>query len=470
MTKTGTEELNALFDRGAKLYGAGRTTAAASVYRKAAILAPDDPTVRYRLATALWHGEHRAEEALAELKALAESYPGNGSIHLAIAQIANSLGQQEEAAEAAEQALADDSGLTTAWIELVNASKAGAREALGERLRQALGQPGLTEKAERDLTFALGRLVDQEGDAIAAFEHFQIGHGLASGHWSGDADRRAAKRLQELFTPDLLEARAGQSDPDDRMIFIVGMPRSGTSLLDRMLAAHPQVTSVGETTGVGDVWQLLQNRIGKDAVAGAYCDALDSRMLKSAARAYFDAIGPRLHDASALRVIDKMPPNHLFAPLIALMFPGARIILMRRHPLDVGLSCYKAGFGFGFDYANDLATMGEAYRLFADLTSRWHELLGARLFEVRYETLVTEPEQEIARVLEHCGLAFDPICAAPPQGGGLIKTASVAQARQPITARSVGQWRKVEEQLGPMIAAMGGMDWIEAHVADVNGC
>lgn len=424
--------------------------------------------MRYRLAMALWHGEHRAEEALAELKALAVSFPGNGSIHLAIAQIANSLGHREEAAGAAEQALSDDPDLTTAWMELVNASRTDARDALGERLRRALAEPDLAEKTQRDLRFALGRLLDQEGDAVAAFGQFQAGHENSPRRWNGDADRRGAEKLQKLFTPALHEARVGQGDPDNRMIFVIGMPRSGTSLLDRMLASHPGVTSVGETTGVGDVWQLLQKKIGVNADAGAYAEVLDGRMLKSAAKAYVDAIGPRLHETSARRIVDKMPPNHLFAPLIALMFPRARIILMRRHPLDIGLSCYKAGFGFGFDYANDLATMGEAYRLFADLMVQWRNLLGSRLFEVHYETLVTEPEQEIAQILEYCGLAFDPACAAPPEAGGLVKTASVVQARQPINTRSVGQWRKVEEQLRPMITAMGGMEWIKAHAADVR--
>jgi hypothetical protein len=99
---------------------------------------------------------------------------------------------------------------------------------------------------------------------------------------------------------------------------------------------------------------------------------------------------------------------------------------------------------------------------------QWRNLLGSRLFEVHYETLVTEPEQEIAQILEYCGLAFDPACAAPPEAGGLVKTASVVQARQPINTRSVGQWRKVEEQLRPMITAMGGMEWIKAHAADVR--
>lgn len=462
------DDLTALLERGATLYSAGRTTAAAWIYRKAAELAPQDPTVRFRLAMALWHGEHRAEEALVELKALAVSYPGNGSIHLAIAQIANSLGEREEAAGAAEQALADDPGLTTAWMELVNANSGIQRDVLGNRLHRALTQPGLTDKARRDLLFALGRLLDQEGEGVAAFEHFQAGHALSPRRWNGKADRKTAARLQQLFSPDLMEARSGKGDPDERMIFVIGMPRSGTSLLDRMLAAHARVTSVGETTGIGDVWQLLQKKIGADADAATYGKALDSRMLKSATKAYFDIIGPRLHEPSASRVVDKMPPNHLFTPLIALMFPNARIILMRRHPLDIGLSCYKAGFGFGFDYANDLATMGETYRLFADLIAQWRVVLGARLFEVSYETLVTEPEQEIARVLEHCGLAFDPACVAPSRAGGLIKTASVVQAREPINARSVGRWREVEEQLAPMIAAMGGMDWIEAHAGDVR--
>jgi len=160
-----------------------------------------------------------------------------------------------------------------------------------------------------------------------------------------------------------------------------------------------------------------------------------------------------------------MPANYLFAPLIALMFPNARIFLMRRHPLDVGLSCFEAGFGFGFGYATDLADTGRAYRLFADIVDRWRGLLGDHLVTVRYETLVTAPSEQIARVLDHCGLAFHPDCAAPPADGGLVKTASVAQVREPVTDRSVGRWHRFEADLQPMIDAMGGMAWIETHDA-----
>ncbi|MBN33862.1 MAG: hypothetical protein CMM46_03630 [Rhodospirillaceae bacterium] len=174
--------------------------------------------------------------------------------------------------------------------------------------------------------------------------------------------------------------------------------------------------------------------------------------MHSAARFYFEAIAPRIHDDKASRIVDKMPVKHLFAPLIA---------LMRRHPLDFGLSCFQAGFGYG--YASDLADTGRAHRVFADIMDRWHALLGSRIHAVRYEKLVSNPADEIARRLEHCGMAFHPDCAAPGEQGGLIKTASVTQVCRPISDRSVGRWKRCEDELAPMIEAMGGMDWIQRH-------
>jgi len=157
-----------------------------------------------------------------------------------------------------------------------------------------------------------------------------------------------------------------------------------------------------------------------------------------------------------------MPANHLFVPFLRLIFPRAVIVHMRRDPLDTALSCFEAGFAFGIDYAARFDTLGQAYRMYADLMAEWTALPGVRLRDVVYERLVDDTGTVLRGVLSQCRLAWDPACLAPAVGGQ-IKTASVTQARAVVNTRSVGRWRVHAERLAPMIAAMGGAAWVEAE-------
>jgi len=282
MAAEDSNDLDALLDRGARLYSAGRTTAAAAVYRKALEQAPDDPTVRFRHAMALWHGEHRAEEALSELLSLAESHPGNAPVHLAAAQVFNSLGRRGEAAQSAEAALLADPATSSAWHELALAHDPADGDALRARLEEALSRDGLEDRARRTLHLALARVLARAGDDRGAFAEHLRANRLATRRWSPDGDRAVADRLAAIVTPNLLARCADDGHPDDRLIFVIGMPRSGTSLLERMLSAHPDVVGVGETTAIGDVWRALNEQIGSDTPPEAFAQALDRRMLESA--------------------------------------------------------------------------------------------------------------------------------------------------------------------------------------------
>lgn len=450
------QALQKLLDQGARLYGAAHTAAAAKIYRQALKIAPKDPTVRLRHATAIWHGENRAEEALAEVRDLRRAYP-QAVLFATEGLILGSLGRFDEAAVAARAALKADPTHTSAWLDLSTAISAGdAPGAVGD-LRAAMSDLKATPQMRRDMHFAMARLLRKTGDRDAAFAQTVLANDLVDQKWNTASEVAFRNELRQIFTPDLIEAQHGHGLPDDRMIFIVGMPRSGTTILERMLLAHPDVGSAGETTAAGRTFMRLREQVG-GTVEGVRKN-LTSGNLKAMAKAVLDDVEARLGAERPKRIIDKMPANDLFVPLIGLMLPNARIIHMQRHPLDTGLSCYEAHFAFGLDYAAQLDSLGEAYRMNAELMQDWKALQKPAIHQVRYEHLVAEPETTLRALLEHCGVGWDPACLHPSQSGA-IKTASVDQARSELNSRSVGRWRDYADKLDPMIKAMGGMDWV----------
>ena len=323
--------------------------------------------------------------------------------------------------------------------------------ALDVRTGLVVGECLPRHRAKEFLRFL--RKIDRADDA---FEAMAASNALAPGRWNAEWEGKFADGLRAVFSPDRMRRLRGTGHADGRMIFIVGMPRSGTTLLERLLLSHPDVASAGETPIIGSLHGQLMAQSG----AGGIAEALTPDVLRSMAAAYLQGVSARAPEA--LRVIDKMPANYLFVPLIRLMFPRATILHMRRHPLDVGLSCWEAGFTFGQDFASRFETMGAAYRLYARLVQDWAALPGVRISGVRYEELVVQTGKVMHSVLASCRLPWNPACLHP-SADGQIKTASITQARAPVGAQSVGRWRRFEDRLQPLIEAMGGMAWVEAE-------
>ena len=455
MTTPGLKEL---LDRGAKLYAAGHSAAAADIYRKALKLAPDDPTARLRHAIAIWHGEDRAEEALAEIRDLARTFP-QAAVLAHEGLILNSLGRFEEGAEASRRAVEADPDYSSAWLDLATGVSAEDAPALAAELKAMLATDP-PQKIARDLNHALAQTLRKTGDHDAAFAACSEGNRLTQNRF--DAAREAAfhETLRAIFDHDLIDRLKDQGSPDERMVFISGMPRSGTTLLDRMLGAHPVVASVGETTTAGALFNQLYAQTGRtrDGVQ----KSLTGPVLLQMAQAFLRQTLPRLRGQQVARIIDKMPANTLFWPLIALMFPKATILHMQRHPLGTCLSCWEASFAFGLDYAADMTTLGQAYRQYADLTDHWNSLLGDRVYPVIYEDLVADPGTVMQRVVARTGLPWDSRCLAPDTSGP-VKTASVSQVRAPVGTGSVARWEAFQDRLAPVVEAMGGRDWMEAR-------
>jgi len=249
--------------------------------------------------------------------------------------------------------------------------------------------------------------------------------------------------------------------PSTRPIFVLGFPRSGTSLVEQILAAHPEVFAAGELQELRRIWRELVKTRGRGRVAGlAQLTQVD---VNAAADRYLAAL--EALDSKSPRVTDKMPHNFEQLGLINLLFPHARVIHCIRSPLDTCLSCYATQFGLAHTYAADLTTLGRAYAQYHRLMAHWRAVLDVPMLDVRYEDLVADLDTHARRIVEFAGLPWDAACLRFYDTERAVTTASVAQVRTPIYTTSVGRWKTYAQSLEPLRLALvaGGVPLSEAH-------
>ncbi|HUQ51976.1 MAG TPA: sulfotransferase [Gammaproteobacteria bacterium] len=355
------------------------------------------------------------------------------------------------------EALRRDPTYHRAWSSLAQVARAPLTPADVATLERALEQPGLDADAELHLCHALAKQHEDEGRYDAAFRLLERGKrrkaaALGYGFAADGSLFAAAARL-----PAALAARAGDGHGhgSHEPIFIVGMPRTGTTLVERILSSHPKVFSAGELTNFGLVL--------KRATATASNRVLDAETLDASARCDFAAVGEayvestRPRTGHKQRFIDKMPLNFFYAPLIRRCLPNAKIVCLRRNPLDTCLSNYRQLFATSFSYYNyayDLLDTGRYYAAFHALAALWRESLADNYLEVRYEDVVDRTEREARRLVEFCGLPWDSRCLEFENNAAPVATASSAQVRQPIYRSGLERWRHYERELEPLRALL----------------
>jgi len=263
------------------------------------------------------------------------------------------------------------------------------------------------------------------------------------------ADQDAMIRL---FSKPFLDARGTYGSPSERPVFIVGMPRSGTSLTEQILSSHPAVTGAGELNFMHTIANRLFYSLGTGAVFSDQVRAITPDRAKALAGEYLSKI--EFFSATALRITDKMPHNFRLVGLIALLFPQARIVFCRRDAMDNCFSIYSNALNDFHSYGSDLATLGAYYREHIRLMTHWQTVLPGRIFEMRYETLVDDLEGEARRLVEFVGLDWDPAVLSFFQSERQVSTISKWQVRQPIYKTSVARWKPFEAQLGPLKIAL----------------
>ena len=312
------------------------------------------------------------------------------------------------------------------------------------------------ERAKQaQLHFALGKAFEQREQYAEAFAHYAQGNALRRLDAPFDIEHfeRRAARIRAFFDPAFFAERAGSGDPSRAPIFIVGLPRSGSTLVEQILASHSQR---GRHHGAAEHHQ-------HHAAIRRHGRTRDGYRRRSAAPrpAQLTALGSRyLEETAPLRAgrehfTDKLPNNFSHVGLIHAILPHATIIDARRHPMDACFSTFKQHFAEGQTFSYSLDDLGRYYRCYLSLMDHWDAVLPGKVLHVQYEELVREPEAQIRRLLEHCGLPFEPACLNFHETRRSVRTASAEQVRQPLYTSGVGYWRHFEKELEPLRQALG---------------
>ncbi len=351
-------------------------------------------------------------------------------------------GDFEAARAALERALELAPHNANAWLTLAELRAFAPDDPALARMETLLASsPALRADEPRTmLHFALGKAYHKAGDAVNAFRHFRAGNARKRATFTYDVadDERFARERIAHFTPAAMERLAGAGDASRAPIFVLGMPRSGTSLVEQILASHPDVHGAGELT-------LFDRAI--DEVGGEDVTALGARYL-----ALVDEIAP-----GGKRVVDKLPSNFRHVPLIRLALPRATIVHCVRDPLDTCFSAYTTLFTGRQDWSFDLTEAGRYYRSYAALMEHWHALLGPdAMLDVRYEDLIAGVDAGARRLLAFCGLTWNDAVLRYYESSRPVRTASYRQVRQPIYTSSIGSAQRYRAQLQPLIDALRG--------------
>jgi tetratricopeptide (TPR) repeat protein len=429
---------------GALLESLGEHALAIASFRSGAASGPTSFWGRLSSARALV-ADNRDVEAESVLRELVALHPANAMGHEMLAMVFANLGRFDKSRDCYERAIAAAPQLAGSYYDLARCRRITPDdEALLDRMRSALTAPGLTTDARLKVHLALGKALDDLGDPAAAMQHFDDADALRRDllRFDAAAFETRVDRLIAHFTPDLIARASDVGSRDSTAVLIMGLPRSGTTLVEQILSSHPQVYGGGELpfwTERGAGW----NEAGSDAEEPA-----DLVTLGAEYSSLLHALAPQ-----AARVTDKMPLNILWAGLIHLVLPRATLIHCRRTSIDVALSIHRTYFNPRASFPTGGRALVAAIRAVERLTAHWREVLPAdRFLEVDYEQLVRDPDPAIRRLIAACDLPWDEACLRPERNPRVIKTPSKWQARQPIHRGAIESWRRYEPWLGPLAA------------------
>jgi tetratricopeptide (TPR) repeat protein len=420
--------------------------------RRILALRPNFAEAHYHLGNALL-GVDKLEEAVECFRSAQRIKPDFTEAIGAEAQALQKLGRYDESCERILPAL--ERGVKSAAIVAALAAVAkriGRREETTALAEEMLRQNKLSGDERRQLHFAAGKLYDELERYQEAFEHFRQANALYRGRFAREEHGKMVNDAIALFQTDRMRNMPKAKIMSDRPVFIVGMPRSGTSLVEQILASHPRIFGAGELNDINQYANGMQARLGAAAPYPACLGWVTQTVLDGLAQRYLDRL--LAMEKTAARVTDKMPHNFLHLGMIAMLFPGARIIHTMRDPMDTCLSIYFQQFNDLHAYAHNLSDLGYYYRSYEKLMTHWRSVLDLPLLEVRYEELVTDPNAWIPRLVEFCGVEWVERCLQFHKTKRAVNTPSTEQVREPMYSRSVGRWRHYETQLEPLRIAL----------------
>lgn len=396
----------------------------------------------------------RQREAETVLERLLAGEPANAGAHFALGQMRKQLGKFAASREAFARAVAlapDNPSCHCALAESATFKEGDPRLASLEAL--ARREDGFAAQQRAELQFALFKAYDELNRPAEAFAALEKANGLYRALVPYDEAEVFAffRALTKTYSAEAIADLKGAGHPSDVPIFVVGMPRSGTTLVEQILASHPEVHGAGELLYVQDL--ILGGFAGSDYPSDLR--ALGADGLRKFGGYYAVRLSGLAPDAK--RIVDKLPANFRHLGLLHLALPNARFIHVRRDAKDTCFSCYTRLFANGLNYSCELGELGRYYRAYEGLMAHWHHVLpSSALIEVQYETLISDFEREARRLVAFCGLAWDERCLRFHETDRAVRTLSEFQVRRPLYTSSIGRWRRYEQWLEPLLAALSG--------------
>jgi len=445
--------VEALSSQGNALRLAGQPEAALNVLRAALGIEPRHPGARQNLALALNDaGAERIRagdtaQAIDRFREALRISPEHAQAHLNLGLTLEQSGQLEQAARCYQAAIRARPDFADPHFHLAHLRSHRSSSAEIDAMRKLIERPGCPRDDQAKLAFGLGFALESVGDFKAAFEAMSEGHRLQSLD-SGFSLQREAQRFRDVkraFPADHPALKTARTK-GEQAIFITGLPRSGTTLAEQVLASHSLVEGGGESTALMRLAKQLGWPFGGDPTR------LDVNRLRDEGAEFLDRL---THGSRAVqRFVDTTPMNFPYLGLAALMLPGARFVHCLRHPMDNGLSIFRQYLTGPWGFEHGLRDLGGFYRLHLDLTDHWQTVLADRLYILRYERLVHDAEAEIRRLLDFMGLPFDRSCLEFHQTDRVVRSPSAGQVRQPLYASSIGAWKRYAEYLQPLADAL----------------
>ncbi|HWW32117.1 MAG TPA: sulfotransferase, partial [Steroidobacteraceae bacterium] len=422
------------------------------------LLAADPASRDYRVLHALacvGLGQH--ERAIEEYRGLLTGATQPADLHLSIAHSLKTLGRSGEAIAEYRAAAAARGDFGDAYWSLANLKTYRFEDAEVAAMRAAEAAPATGTADRYHLCFALGKALEDRGDYAESFAFYERGNALrsiASRHRPEVHELNTRAQI-EVCTPELFARHAHAGVPAVDPIFIIGLPRSGSTLIEQILASHSAVEGTYE---LADVPRIVATLRGRETAAD---EARYPAVLTELSGADFRRLGEkyladtRIYRGGRPRFIDKMPNNFRHVGLIHLMLPNARIIDARREPMACCFGNLKQLFAKGQEFTYGIEDIARYYRTYLELMGHWNRVLPGRVLRVQHEDLVDDLEGNVRRILEYCGLDFEPACVEFWKTERSVRTASSEQVRQPIYREGLDQWRRYEPWLGPLRAALG---------------
>lgn len=435
-----------------RLAARGRLDDARHLLEQAATNFPSDPAVHEALGLVLLQ-DGRLDQAASALGRAIALEPSRATAHTSLSDVFAARGHRPEAEQALRTAVRFDPGSGQAWLRLAHLRRFRKKEDPDFRkLRQLVRNRASSPSDQEALSFALAKAYDDLGCPNDAFRYMQAANELHRQRHPFDVNamHQLMTRMAAVCDPAFFERCRSFGSDSSLPVFLVGLPRSGSSLVEQIIASHPNAQGVGELGTLPRLAADLPDRLGTRTPFPECLRELREDVARSLASDYLRRL-TRDATADTLRVCDKMLSNVVLVGLIAVLFPHARVLHCKRSLMDTGLSMYQQSFqGGGVGYAYDLEDIGKVHRMTHELLTHWHRASPVRVFEVEYEALVREPEPRSRAVIDAIGLPWNAACLSFHRRQGATQTVSNWQVRQPVHTRSVERWRPYAKHLAAL--------------------